>query len=50
MKVSRQDRMTYVEIFTDGACSGNPGVGGYGVVLRSDRKKKELWLQSYDYK
>ncbi len=34
--------MPYVEIFTDGACSGNPGVGGYGVVLRSDRKEKEL--------
>jgi ribonuclease HI len=42
MKVSRLDRMPYVEIFTDGACSGNPGVGGYGVVLRSDRKEKEL--------
>ena len=25
-----------VEIFTDGACSGNPGPGGYGVVLRWD--------------
>lgn len=32
----------YVEIFSDGACSGNPGVGGYGIVLRSGRKEKEL--------
>lgn len=31
-----------VEIFTDGACSGNPGIGGYGVVLRSNKKEKEL--------
>ena len=23
-----------VEIFTDGACSGNPGPGGYGAILR----------------
>ena len=26
--------MEHVEIFTDGACSGNPGPGGWGVVLR----------------
>ena len=32
----------YVKIFTDGACSGNPGVGGYSIVLRSGRKEKEL--------
>jgi ribonuclease HI len=32
----------YVEIFADGACSGNPGAGGYGIVLRSGRKEKEL--------
>jgi ribonuclease HI len=31
-----------VEIFTDGACSGNPGVGGYGVILRSNKREKEL--------
>ena len=23
-----------IELFTDGACSGNPGPGGYGVVLK----------------
>ena len=32
----------YVEIFTDGACSGNPGPGGWGVVLRFGATEKEL--------
>ena len=32
----------YVEIFTDGACSGNPGPGGWGVVLRFGTVEKEL--------
>ena len=32
-----------VEIFTDGACSGNPGPGGYGVVLRFGAAEKELF-------
>lgn len=31
-----------VEIYTDGACSGNPGPGGWGVVLRYGRHKREL--------
>ena len=31
-----------VEIFSDGACSGNPGPGGYGVILRSGEHNKEL--------
>lgn len=31
-----------VEIFTDGACSGNPGPGGYGVILRYNGKEKVL--------
>ena len=31
-----------VEIFTDGACSGNPGPGGWGVVLRYEGHEKEL--------
>ena len=34
--------MKKVEIFTDGACSGNPGPGGYGVVLRYNGAEKEL--------
>jgi ribonuclease HI len=31
-----------VEIFTDGACSGNPGPGGYGSILRCGGKTKEI--------
>ena len=31
-----------VEIFTDGACSGNPGPGGYGALLRCDQETKEI--------
>ena len=34
--------MKYIEIFTDGACSGNPGPGGWGVVLRYNGHEKEL--------
>ena len=31
-----------IEIFTDGACSGNPGPGGWGALLRFKGKEKEL--------
>jgi ribonuclease HI len=31
-----------VEIFTDGACSGNPGPGGWGAILRAGGHEKEL--------
>ena len=31
-----------IQIFTDGACSGNPGPGGYGVILKSGNHYKEL--------
>ena len=31
-----------VEIFTDGACSGNPGPGGWGAILRWNGTEKEL--------
>ena len=31
-----------VEIFTDGACSGNPGPGGWGAILRAGTHEKEL--------
>ena len=34
--------MTKVEIFTDGACKGNPGPGGWGAVIRSGANEKEL--------
>ena len=32
-----------VEIFTDGACRGNPGPGGWGVLLRYNGNEKTLW-------
>lgn len=35
--------MKEVEIFTDGACRGNPGPGGWGVLLRYLGKERELW-------
>jgi ribonuclease HI len=31
-----------VEIFTDGACKGNPGPGGWGAILRASGKEREL--------
>ncbi|MEO6388317.1 MAG: ribonuclease HI [Croceibacterium sp.] len=34
--------MKKVEIFTDGACKGNPGPGGWGVLLRMGAHEKEL--------
>ena len=35
--------MSVVEIYTDGACKGNPGVGGWGAILRSGGREKELF-------
>ena len=34
--------MKHVDIFTDGACSGNPGPGGWGAILRFNGVEKEL--------
>ena len=34
--------MKHVELFTDGACSGNPGPGGWGAILRYQGVEKEL--------
>ena len=34
--------MKTVEIYTDGACSGNPGPGGWGAILRYNGREKEL--------
>jgi ribonuclease HI len=34
--------MAAVEIYTDGACRGNPGPGGWGAILRSGEHQKEL--------
>lgn len=36
------ENMNAVVIYTDGACKGNPGPGGWGVVLRSGAQLKEL--------
>ena len=37
------DEGEIVEIFTDGACSGNPGPGGWGAILRYKGVEKELY-------
>jgi ribonuclease HI len=35
--------MKKVRLITDGACSGNPGPGGWAAILRFNEHKKELW-------
>jgi len=35
--------MKVVEAFTDGACKGNPGPGGWGVLLRMDNQSREIF-------
>jgi len=40
---SMSESEAIVEIYTDGACSGNPGPGGWGVLLRYGAKEKELF-------
>ncbi len=35
-------RKPFVQIYTDGACSGNPGPGGWGAILLYEGKEKEL--------
>ncbi|NBO44341.1 MAG: ribonuclease HI, partial [Betaproteobacteria bacterium] len=35
--------MQHIEIYTDGACKGNPGPGGWGVLLRSGDQEKALY-------
>jgi len=40
--MSTETKLTTVEIFTDGACKGNPGPGGWGAVIRSGAHEKEL--------
>jgi ribonuclease HI len=35
--------VTRVEVYTDGACRGNPGPGGWGALLVSGQHRRELW-------
>jgi len=35
--------LSRVELYTDGACKGNPGPGGWGVLLRAGAREKELY-------
>ena len=39
--------LTQVELFTDGACSGNPGPGGYGTILRYTDAKGTVYEREY---
>ena len=38
----KNPQKTLVEIYADGACSGNPGVGGFGAILKSGDKLREI--------
>lgn len=38
-----ENKMDEVEIYTDGACRGNPGPGGWGVVLVSGKHRREMF-------
>lgn len=40
--------MTTVEIYTDGGCRGNPGIGGWGAVLESGGHKKTIKGHAHD--
>jgi ribonuclease HI len=42
MSDSHSATMKQVELFTDGACKGNPGPGGWGAILRMGKHEKEL--------
>nr|WP_090579640.1 ribonuclease HI [Nitrosomonas sp. Nm58] len=41
--MNMQDATCVVEIFTDGACKGNPGIGGWGVLLKYQGGAQELF-------
>lgn len=41
--MSESSLTPFVEIYTDGACSGNPGPGGWGALLISGKNKKEIF-------
>jgi ribonuclease HI len=41
--INRIKTLNHIEIYTDGACKGNPGPGGWGVLLKSGATEKELF-------
>jgi ribonuclease HI len=41
--INRIKTLNSIEIYTDGACKGNPGPGGWGVLLKSGSTEKELF-------
>lgn len=42
MAERHENTMKQIEMFTDGACSGNPGPGGWGAILRYNGQEREL--------
>lgn len=40
--IKEENDVKHVDLFTDGACSGNPGPGGYGTILRYKGNEKEM--------
>ena len=40
--MSSTDQHSIVEMYTDGACKGNPGIGGWGVLVKADSRHEEL--------
>ena len=36
-----------IRIYTDGACIGNPGPGGWAAIILEDKEKKELFLGAF---
>jgi ribonuclease HI len=36
--------MYQVDLYVDGACSGNPGPAGVGIILKHDGKRREFWM------
>ncbi|WP_072326012.1 ribonuclease HI [Marinospirillum alkaliphilum] len=43
MTDTKQNNPARVVIYTDGACKGNPGPGGWGALLRYGSRERELW-------
>jgi len=43
VRVPDESEKPLVEMWTDGACKGNPGIGGWGALLRSGEHTKELY-------